>query len=114
MREDPTAIVPPEIVAAGHCACGARLHRAETGWVCPRGLDHTPIYSDESMAAKLAPVLPVKRPEKMGPHTWGWYRRRRAEWALRIINELRQRSHPPKRGGPQASSKRSMTCPTSE
>jgi hypothetical protein len=91
-REDPTAVVPPAVTHAGYCpVCGAALARAETGWVCPRGLDHTRIECDEIVAEKLALRLPMQRPARMGPHTWGWYRTRRVEWALRVMRELNRR-----------------------
>jgi len=85
------SVVPKQVDACGYCpVCGSALVRSESGWVCPKGLDHTKILADDVVAAQLSVRLPYKRPDHMSPHQWAWYRRRRLDWALRVMHELRR------------------------
>jgi hypothetical protein len=90
-KADRHAVIPPQV---GACHCGASLVRAENGWACPAVLGHTKILSDEDAAKLVLKKLPRKKPEDMSPWQWGWYRRRRASWARRVVNEIihRQRT----------------------
>lgn len=99
-RADPTAVIPPLAVGRASCpACGHPLVRAETGWVCPKGLGHTRIVDDSLVVAVLFKALPRTRPEGMSVHQWGWYRSRRKQWAERVLREILRRGRSPEVGG---------------
>jgi hypothetical protein len=85
---DDLAKVPPSMVGPARCpACGTLLFRAETGWVCPTGLDHTGIISDVVLAGRIRDVMP-KRPPK------GWRKRAWTRWSFngpnRVLRLLKQ------------------------
>ncbi len=96
-KANPAAIVPANMA---HCpVCKHALHRAETGWVCPRGLTHTRLIGDCVLAETIQGQLPTERPAAMSVHQWGWFRSRPDGWARRIVRELRRQMRQKLGGG---------------
>jgi hypothetical protein len=51
--------LPEKVLSQVSCdRCGAALFRADTGWVCPRGLDHTPLIGDMGILDRINQYLP--------------------------------------------------------
>lgn len=98
--------LPAAVLQAVRCpACGEGLHRAETGWVCPVGLDHTGLVGDglmlERLTAAVAAGSPRRPPKGVAKRAWlgRWWAK--PANVLRVLKALSRRRLIPRAGGGQ-------------
>lgn len=91
---DSLDMLPPSLVAAIRCPnCRVLLFRAEMGWVCPAGLDHTGIVSDQLLRVRIKEAMPGRPPKGWRKRTWQRWASDGASRLMRLVRqEWRQRT----------------------